>query len=222
MNWLSECMRILKQDGLCFIFGQLGKREHVWLHFCSQATRLMQFHDMVIWDRAVGYNERGDSFTPQYEMILVLRQPTCARPYFNKDAVRIPYDEETIRKYLRDPRYKDLAARGTHLRKGKFATNIMRVPSLKGASKEKEGHPSQKPVSLILNLMRASTQPGDLVVDPFLGSGTTAVAAKQLGRRCVGIELDASYVAIAQNRLQRVVSDSNREESPLFPPENLE
>jgi hypothetical protein len=93
--WVAESMRVLRDDGLCFIFGQLGKREHTFLHLMSRLTQQHQFHDLIIWDRAVGYNERRDSFTPQYEMILVLRKGDEVK--FNKDAVRIPYDAATIR-----------------------------------------------------------------------------------------------------------------------------
>lgn len=208
LEWVRECKRVLRQDGLLYIFGQLGKREHVWLHTCSMLAKEMQFHDMIIWDRVVGYNERYDSFTPQYEMILVLRQAANAKPYFNKDAVRIPYDEDKIQSYLRDKRYKDKAARERHLRKGKYATNILRIPSLKGSSKEKVGHPSQKPISLIRLLISASTRKGDYVLDPFLGSGTTAVAAQELGRRWLGIEINPQYVQIAQKRISEVIAIS--------------
>jgi len=148
----------------------------------------------------VGYDERRDSFTPQYEMILVLRKGDEVK--FNKGAVRIPYDAATIATYLKDKRYKDMDARRAHLEKGKYATNILRVPSLKGISKEKCGHPSQKPLNLIDKLIACSTDVGDLVIDPFLGSGTTAAAAQRLQRKWLGIEKDASYVEIAQRRLQ--------------------
>ena len=197
--WVSECLRILKPDGLAFIFGQLGKREHTFLHLMSRLTRQHRFHDLIIWDRAVGYDERRDSFTPQYEMVLVLRKGDQVK--FNKDAVRIPYDTKTIEIYLKDRRYKDLDARRAHLEKGKFATNILRVPSLKGTSKEKCGHPSQKPLNLIRKLILCSTDEGDTVLDPFLGSGTTAVAAQELSRHWIGIERDPGYLAIAQQRL---------------------
>ena len=197
--WASEALRVLREDGLCFIFGQLGKREHTFLHLMSRLAQQHQFHDLIIWDRAVGYDERRDSFTPQYEMILVLRKG--GKPKFNKDAVRIPYDAATIAAYLKDNRYKDMDARRTHLEKGKFATNILRVPSLKGTTKEKCGHPSQKPVALIEKLIACSTDEGDLVLDPFLGSGTTAVVAERMRRRWLGIEKDAGYVAMAQERL---------------------
>lgn len=203
IEWITECRRVLRDDGLLYIFGQLGKREHVWLHLCSEAAKVMQFHDMVIWDRAVGYNDRGDSFTPQYEMALVLRKRDKSKVYFDKDAVRTPYDEATIQMYLRDKRYKDKAAREAHLRKGKKATNILRVPSLKGASSEKVGHPSQKPEALIEMLVLSSTRPGDLVLDPFLGSGTTALVAEKHSRPWIGIEASKDYVEMSKARLRR-------------------
>jgi len=193
-------MRILRDDGLLFCFGQLGKREHVFIHLMSTLCKRFQYHDLIIWDRAVGYNERRDSFTPAYEMILVLRKGD--HPKFNKEAVREPYDDKTIASYLRDRRYKDRDARLKHLRKGKFSTNIIRIPSLKGSSKEKTGHPSQKPLELITKLILCSTNPGDLVLDPFLGSGTTAVAAQRLGRRWIGIEFAPEYVEMARRRLK--------------------
>ena len=206
-NWIEKSARVLRDDGLFFIFGQLGKREHLWLHVCSTATRKMQFHDMLIWDRAVGYNERSDSFTPCYEMILVLRKSKDAKPYFDKDAVRISYDEATVKQYLKDKRYKDLDARKTHLEKGKYATNILRVPSLKGSSKEKVGHPSQKPLKLIEMLVRSATREGDTVLDPFLGSGTTAIVCQNLDRDFTGIEIEQKYIEITESRLRKIRSN---------------
>lgn len=197
--WVSECMRILRDDGLCFIFGQPGKREHGFIHLMSELCRRYQFHDLIIWDRVVGYNERRDSFTPSYEMILVLRKGE--KPKFNKDAVREPYTTEKIETYLRDKRYKDRDARMKHLLAGKFATNILRVVSLKGQSKEKCGHPSQKPIDLITKLVSCATDPNDLVLDPFLGSGTTAVVAESLGRRWLGFEVNPIFVELTTQRL---------------------
>lgn len=206
LKWVRECKRVLRPDGLLYVFGQLGKREHVWLHTCSMLTKEMQFHDMIIWDRAVGYNERYDSFTPQYEMVLALRHSANSKPYFNKDAVRLAYEEDKIQTYLRDKRYKDKDARERHLRKGKYATNILRVPSLKGSSKEKIGHPSQKPIALINQLILSSSRKGDPVLDPFLGSGTTAASAEEHGRKWVGIELNAKYREISRKRIEDVLA----------------
>lgn len=206
LSWVKQCEKLLKPDGLFYIFGQLGKREHIWLHTCSMLSKEMQFHDMIIWDRAVGYNERSDSFTPQYEMVLVLRHKDGPTPFFNKDAVRLPYEEATIQTYLKDKRYKDKEAREEHLRKGKYATNLQRIPSLKGAAKEKVGHPSQKPIALIRNLIASSSRPGDMILDPFLGSGTTAVVAEEMNRAWVGVEMNGDYVTMAMDRVRRALA----------------
>jgi DNA modification methylase len=199
-EWISEAMRLLVPGGLLYCFGQVGKREHVMLHLMSRATTQWQFHDLVVWDRLVGYNNRKDSFTPAHEMMLVLRKNGDV-PRFNKDAVREPYPPDVIAKYARDKRYKNVERRVSHLRRGKYLTNIWRVPSLKGPSKEKVGHPSQKPEELIRRIVLCSTEPGDWVLDPFLGSGTTAVVARALKRRWLGIERDSKYFEMAKTRL---------------------
>ena len=199
LSWMQAAMRVLMPGGLLYCFGQLGKREHVMLHLMSQAAHEYSFHDLIIWDRAVGYNDRRDSFTPAYEMLLVLRKD--GEVYFDKDAVREPYDQSTIARYGRDKRYKNADARMEHLQKGKYATNLWRIPSLKGSSKEKVGHPSQKPEALIERIVRSSSEPNDLVIDPFMGSGTTAVVAQKLGRRWLGFEALPEYVALANERL---------------------
>jgi site-specific DNA-methyltransferase (adenine-specific) len=199
-QWMNAAMRVLMPGGLLYCFGQIGKREHVMLHLMSQAARNYDFHDLIIWDRVVGYHQRRDSFTPAYEMALVLRKEG-ASPLFNKDAVREPYDQKTIKDYIRDKRYKDSNARRLHLEKGKYATNLWRIPSLRSPSKEKAGHPSQKPLALVERIVASSSNEGELVIDPFLGSGTTAIVAKQLNRRYIGIEINPKYVEIAEQRL---------------------
>ena len=200
LAWLTEALRVLRPDGLWYCFGQLDKREHAFLQLMSAATHHWQFHNLIIWDRALGYNERSDSFTPATEMILVLRK--SAKPKFNKSAVREPYNDAMVKEYLRDSRYKNRAARARHLSAGKFATNLWRVPSLKGNSNEKCGHPTQKPEKLIERIIISSSDAGDLVLDPFLGSGTTAVVAERLDRRWLGIEKSRVYVKMAQKRIR--------------------
>jgi site-specific DNA-methyltransferase (adenine-specific) len=197
--WIEAAMRLLMPGGLLYCFGQLGKREHVLLHLMSQAAQRWQFHDLIIWDRVVGYNDRRDSFTPAYEMIVVLRREGPV--HFDKDAVREPYDPQRRALYARDHRYKDQDARRAHLEKGKYATNLWRIPSLKGSSREKAGHPSQKPRALIERIVRSSSAENDLVIDPFLGSGTTALVAQALARRWIGIEASPEYSALAKERI---------------------
>ena len=71
---------------------------------------------------------------------------------------------------------------------------------------EKENHPTQKWLPMIRYIVETLTRPGDLVIDPFMGSGTTGVAALQLGRRFIGCELDAGYFAIAQRRIENAAA----------------
>lgn len=166
MRWLREAMRVLVPGGLLYVFGQVGKRDHVWLRLQSRACAEVVKHDLIIWDRAIGYNERRDSFTPAYEMILVLCK-AGAPPRFDKDAVCEVYDAATRALYLKDKRYKDMEARRAHLERGKYAINVWRIPSLQGSSKEKVGHPTQKPLELIERLFLSSSHEGDVVFDRF-------------------------------------------------------
>src|SRR6185437_10379347 len=69
----------------------------------------------------------------------------------------------------------------------------------------RKAHPTQKPEALLQRVLLASTRPGDLVLDPFFGTGTTGAVAKRLGRRCVGIERDPAYAALARARIAAVV-----------------
>ena len=200
-KWVKASMRVLKEDGLMFIFGQPGKRRQTFLHIMSGLiSKGFLFHDLLVWDRVVGYNDRKDSFTPQYEMILVLRKGD--KPVFYKEDTRVPYDKSTIALYMKDKRYKDPEARKVHLEKGKFSTNILRIPSLKGASNEKVGHPTQKPEKLISLLIKSSTRACDTVLDPFVGSGTTVLEAVRLGRKCIGMDDNSGYIEMARKRLK--------------------
>jgi site-specific DNA-methyltransferase (adenine-specific) len=72
---------------------------------------------------------------------------------------------------------------------------------------ENTDHPTQKPEKLIAKLMLASSRPGDVVLDPFAGSGTTAVVAKKTGRRFIAIEMDELYCCLAQKRLELAKTD---------------
>ena len=206
---VSECLRVLRDDGACILFGQIGKRCHWFIHLQSYLSLRFpdHFFDRIIWDRIVGYSERRDSFTPAHEEILILRKSATTK--FRKDRVREPYTEEQQRQLMCDGRYKNKKARKEHLAKGKYLRNIIRVPSLRGTSKEKCGHPSQKPLELIQALIALFTDRGDLVLDPFLGSGTTAVAAQLLGREWIGIEKSRRHCRRAQKRLAKQATAFN-------------
>ena len=83
--------------------------------------------------------------------------------------------------------------------------NVFKTPILGGKERGKGGlyHPTQKPLSIVSKLIKVSSNENDIILDPFLGSGTTAVAAKQLKRNFIGIEISKKYCKIARDRLKQ-------------------
>ena len=90
------------------------------------------------------------------------------------------------------------ASRGRHILRGKRAADIIKINRVGS----KRDHPTEKPVELMRELILKSTNPGDTMLDPFMGSGTTIIAAIQTGRNAIGIEIDERYFAIAQRRIK--------------------
>jgi site-specific DNA-methyltransferase (adenine-specific) len=90
---------------------------------------------------------------------------------------------------------------------GKQMKNVWRLGTPSNAEKRFGKHPTQKPVRLVARCLRASTNPGDLVFDPFAGSGTTGVAAISLDRRFCGVEIDEHFVDVAAKRLEEAATE---------------
>lgn len=90
------------------------------------------------------------------------------------------------------------ATKGRYVFPGKRPKSILKVQRI---TAEKLVHPNEKPIDLMMQLIKAISKEGDIVLDPFLGSGATCMAAKQLGRDCIGIELDETYFNIAKERI---------------------
>ncbi len=86
------------------------------------------------------------------------------------------------------------------------ATSVFEVPRPRVSAE----HPTCKPVELIVPMLRNSSRTGEIVLDPFLGSGSTLIACEQLGRRCFGLELDPRYVEVAVRRWERVTGREAR------------
>lgn len=129
---------------------------------------------------------------------------------FNVDDVRLPYGEHTL-KYPEHPQAETSQYNGNgkkHLwqphPRGAKPKDVIEIPTTCNGMHEKTPHPTQKPEELIRQFVLASSNTGDLVVDPFLGSGTTAVVAEQLKRRWKGCDLSVEYCQSAIGRLQLV------------------
>jgi adenine-specific DNA-methyltransferase len=116
--------------------------------------------------------------------------------HFDVDAIRVPQKHPGKRHY-KGPRKGELS--GNPL--GKNPSDVWHIGNVKHRHPEKTAHPCQFPEELVSRLVLALTRPGDIVLDPFAGSGTTGVVCNRLGRRSLLIERDASYVEIACDRL---------------------
>ena len=97
---------------------------------------------------------------------------------------------------------------------GKQMKNVWRLKPPGTHEKRYGKHPTQKPVGLLERIIEASTRPGDLVLDPFVGSGTTGVAAARLGRRFVGIDVEEGFLAKAR---KRILDALHEPDDKLFP-----
>ena len=128
----------------------------------------------------------------------------------NIDSIRIPYNAHTL-KYPAHPQ-AETSQYGNGKKRGEWMPNplgakpkdVIEIPTTCNGMGEKTPHPTQKPEELLRKVILASSSKGDVILDPFVGSGTTAVCAKQLGRRWIGIDQEETYLQWAVDRLKNV------------------
>ncbi len=119
--------------------------------------------------------------------------------YFDLDAVRTKLDAKTLNVYKKDKRLNP-----ENLEKGINPTNVWRIPRLNGNSKERVGHPTQKPKLLIERLVRSLSYPGSTVLDFFAGSGVTARVAIETGRNSITSDIDQQFSKYLRRHLQQM------------------
>ena len=183
--WLAACRRVLKDDGTLWAIGTY--------HNIFRLGRIIQdlgywILNDVLWVKTNPMpNFRGVRFTNAHETLIWASKSDGSKYTFNHHAMKA-------------------------LNEGKQMRSDWHIPICSGVERVKVGgqkaHPTQKPEALLYRVIMASTQPGDLVLDPFFGMGTTGVVAKKLHRRWIGIEREADYVALAQARIDDVQEES--------------
>jgi site-specific DNA-methyltransferase (adenine-specific) len=190
-QWLERCLAKLTPTGSLYVMTSTQAMPHLdlWLRQrCTVAARIVWHYD----SSGVQARRRYGSL---YEPILFcVRDP---RSYtFNADAIAVEARTGAVRRLI-DYRKRVPARYGAR----KVPGNVWSIPRVRYRMPEYEPHPTQKPEALLERVVRASSNPGDLVLDPFAGTFTTCAVAQRLGRRTVGIELNADYVAIGLRRL---------------------
>jgi modification methylase len=182
--WLKEARRVLKDDGALWVIGSYHNIFRV-----GRAVQDLGFWILndVIWRKSNPMpNFKGTRLTNAHETLIWAAKARGGRRYtFNYDAMKMANDEVQMRSDWTLP----------------LATGEERVKDASGV----KAHPTQKPEALLHRVILSSTRPGDVILDPFFGVGTTGAVARRLGRRFIGIEREASYVAAAQARIAKVI-----------------
>ena len=180
-QWLKESKRILKKGGALWVIGSYHNILRVGTSIQNHGFWIL---NDIIWHKTNPMpNFRGTRFTNAHETLLWCTTSREAKYTFN---------------------YQNLK----ELNDGKQMRSDWYIPICSGKERLRENnnqrsHPTQKPEALMYRIILSSTNKGDIILDPFLGSGTTAVVAKKLQRNFIGIEQDKEYVSLAKKRLKQ-------------------
>jgi site-specific DNA-methyltransferase (adenine-specific) len=219
-KWMRAVHRALKPSGSFY----LAIGDEFAADLCYVARRKIGFHmrNWIIWHYTFGQQTKK-MFAKSHTHILYFTKekpgPGLENITFNADAVRVASARQTVYADARANSKGKLpddtwflrpqeAAPYAYFEDGSDMWNISRVC---GTFKEREGwHGCQMPIGVLDRIVKASSNPGDIVLDPFNGSGTTAVSAALLGRKYVGIDQSKEYVDFATKRLQHAIASKDR------------
>ena len=181
-KWLTECKRILKDNGSIWVIGSYHNIFRLGFHMQNLGYWIL---NDVIWKKNNPMpNFRGTRFTNAHETLIWASKGKKTKYTFNYNSLKCLNDDLQIR-------------------------SDWTLPICSGSERIKKNgkkvHSTQKPESLLHRVLLASTNKGDFIFDPFLGTGTTAVVSKKMGRNYFGIEKEKKYFKVAEERLKQTV-----------------
>lgn len=184
---IKETKRVLKDDGQIWfnIKNRYDKGVIMPPFWIMDFFEDMYLKNIIIWNFDWG-GATSKRFCSRYEYVFFFTKQK-EKYTFNLDDVKIPalnYRPDRYKSQLKNP------------------TDVWKISMVSGNSPERTDHPAQYPEELIERIIKVGTNPGELVLDPFMGSGTTAAVAQRLGRKYVGYELEPEYIKIAEKRLK--------------------
>lgn len=191
-KWLRELWRITKPTGSIFVHN-IPK----WLtYYANILNEFAYFRHWIAWDAMS--NPLGKTLLPaHYGILFYTKSPQNFKFY----EIRAPHKRcRVCDNYLKDYGGKKDQMHSFGALVSDIWADIHRIRH----NVRRDEHPCQLPIPLLERIVLMSTDPGDIVLDPFLGTGTTAIAAKKLGRQFIGIDLDAEYIEIAEEKLLKV------------------
>lgn len=208
LNRLVEAKRILKDTGVIFIHCDKSAN-HILRFVGEEVFGERNFLSEIIW-YFKRWSNSAKNLTPNHQNILLFSKTENYK--FNK--VFTDYSETTnidqiLQKRSRDSHNKSVYARGddgsiiaSDEKKGVPLSDVWEIPFLNPKAKERTGYPTQKPILLLDRIIEISTDEGDLILDPFCGSGTTLVAADIKKRKYIGIDISLDAVELSRSRLE--------------------
>ena len=192
--WLAGCRRVLKDTGTLWVIGSYHNIYRVGAILMDLGYWIL---NDVVWVKSNPMpNFRGVRFTNAHETLIWAQKERGARYTFNYEAMKALNDGLQMRSDWELP----------------ICTGAERL-ELNGA----KAHATQKPEALLYRVLAAASEPGDVVLDPFFGTGTSGAVAKKLHRRWVGIERDAQYVQVAAERIAQIEPGDLSREVFVFP-----
>jgi len=213
-KWIEAVIPKLKETGSFYIF-------LTW-QFCPEIFTFMKkkliMKNEIIWDRKVpsmGGSTRN--FTSVHDNIGFFVK--SKKYYFDIDSIRIPYDEET-----KKARTRSIFVGAKWLEMGYNPKDLWSVTRIHKQDPEREDHPTQKPLEIIERIIKASSPENGIVLDPFMGSGTTVIACLRNKRNYIGFEINSLYCDIINNRISKFNNNLfafNSISSPNKLPENI-
>jgi site-specific DNA-methyltransferase (adenine-specific) len=194
--WLTECRRVLKDDATIWVIGSYHNIYRVGAIMMDLGYWIL--NDIHWYKTNPMPNFRGTRFTNATESMIWAKKSENQKKYtFHHHAMK-------------------------HLNEDKQMQNVWEIPLCTGEERLKEdgkkAHSTQKPEALLYRVLLSSSNPGDVVLDPFFGSGTTGAVAKKLCRHFIGIERDPGYVKLAQKRIEDITPPLVVEETLLVTP----
>ena len=193
-DWLKAARRILKDDGTLWVIGSYHNIFRVGATLQNLGYWIL---NDIVWRKSNPMpNFKGTRFTNAHETLIWCAKDKDARYTFNYDAL------------------KELNE-GLQMRSDWLLPLCTGAERLKGEDGAKL-HPTQKPEALLYRIILAATKPGDTIVDPFFGTGTTGAAAKRLSRRFIGLERDDTYIAGALARIKEIEPVADLDAIKLF------
>ena len=201
-RWLSEVERVLTPSGNFVLFGGLqyqgeaGSGDLLSLMSWMRRHSRMLLANLIIWNYPNGMGAHRFFANRHEEIAWFAKTP---KYYFDLDAVRTKLDARTLAMYKRDKRLNP-----ENLDKGINPTNVWKIPRLNGNSKERVGHPTQKPKELIERIVRSLSYPESTVLDFFAGSGVTSRVAIETRRHSISSDVDDAFPTYLRRHLDQI------------------